>query len=156
MHFRERLKNFSLAFFSWLAVWPIVLKRWPTKILPSFIVFQAGWNTLEVVWEEKLLLGRPGAAFSRYSLNIAWVFAPPSNRASRIPSVTSSKINFHALPLCYIPLVTIFFFFLPRKRSKITDINISNFPESKFQHFFLFLSCSIVDTMVRWLNILRA
>lgn len=114
MYFRERLKN-SLLHFSWLAVWAIVLKRWPTKILPLLLYYT---SRLEI---HSRLFGRknccsdvPGLHFPRYSLNIACVsrrlrssiFNTERNSLPRLilTSVTLPLLPFLLLKNCrYVP-----------------------------------------------------
>lgn len=104
--------------------------------LASFIVlYKQTRNTLEVVWEEKLLLGRPGAAFSPILVEYRMRFA----RRLRSSIFNTERNSLPRLILTSVTLPLLPFLLLKNYRY------VSNFPDylkiSIFIYFsFLFLS----------------
>lgn len=112
--------------------------------LASFIVlYKQTRNTLEVVWEEKLLLGRPGAAFSPILVEYRMRFAPPSIEHLQYRAKLSSKINPH---LCYTSSITISSF----KKLQIC-FKFSRLSQN-FDIYLLFFSFFIVSIAIRWFD----
>lgn len=104
--------------------------------LASFIVlYKQTRNTLEVVWEEKLLLGRPGAAFSPILVEYRMRFA----RRLRSSIFNTERNSLPRLILTSVTLPLLPFLLLKNCRY------VPNFPDylkiSIFIYFsFLFLS----------------
>lgn len=111
--------------------------------LASFIVlYKQTRNTLEVVWEEKLLLGRPGAAFSPILVEYRMRFA----RRLRSSIFNTERNSLPRLILCYTSSITISSF----KKLQIC-FKFSRLSQN-FDIYLLFFSFFIVSIAIRWFD----